>query len=290
MDSTLGEGTRGILNPRRGLQHFELTRFEVDERLKDFVSLLWSVRWDLGSEQHDQEILPFPRVNLSFQHQEARIVGPSAERFVANLTGAGSVLGVRFEPAGFAPFSDRPMSQWLGGHASVAETFGSAGGELVRALDETCGSFARSDLSLERLGTAQRLIETFLLERCASVTESDRETLRRLNALVERAQGDRDLTRAEQLAEIFGCSLRSLQRLFERYVGVSPKWVLCRARAQEAAERVSWGEDVDWVSLALELGYHDQAHFIRDFKAQIGFTPTAYAARCEAATASSRAP
>jgi hypothetical protein len=39
---------------------------------------------------------------------------------------------------------------------------------------------------------------------------------------------------------------------------------------------------VAWAALALELGYHDQAHLIRDFKAQVGFTPAAYAERCAA--------
>lgn len=32
--------------------------------------------------------------------------------------------------------------------------------------------------------------------------------------------------------------------------------------------------------VALELGYHDQAHLIRDFREQIGDTPAAYARRC----------
>jgi len=39
---------------------------------------------------------------------------------------------------------------------------------------------------------------------------------------------------------------------------------------------------MDWAGLAVDLGYHDQAHLIRDFKAQVGFTPAVYAARCAA--------
>jgi AraC-like DNA-binding protein len=36
------------------------------------------------------------------------------------------------------------------------------------------------------------------------------------------------------------------------------------------------GDVVDWSSLALDLGYFDQAHFIRDFKALVGRTPGDY--------------
>ncbi|MGE0327564.1 MAG: DUF6597 domain-containing transcriptional factor [Polyangiaceae bacterium] len=278
----ISDGTHGIMNPGAGLRRFDLQRFEASEELRDFVSRFWVVRWELGEQCHEQEILPFPRVNISFQASEARVVGPSAERFVARLSGSGCVLGVRFEPAGFAVFSDRPMTQWLGAQASVTEVFGAIGEALFQELCADCINFSSAELADERLDRARARVEEFLGQRCVTCPVTERETVRQLNGLIERAQSDRELKRAEQLAELAGCSLRSLQRLFERLVGVSPKWVLCRARAQDAAERVATGQAVDWARLALELGYHDQAHFIRDFKAQIGFTPTAYAARCAA--------
>jgi AraC-like DNA-binding protein len=71
---------------------------------------------------------------------------------------------------------------------------------------------------------------------------------------------------------------------------VSPKWVLQRYRLHEAAERIAEGREAladgeaagrhrwDWAATALELGYVDQAHFIRDFKALIGASPAQYAA------------
>jgi AraC-like DNA-binding protein len=69
-----------------------------------------------------------------------------------------------------------------------------------------------------------------------------------------------------------------------RHVGVGPKWIVRRSRVQDAAERVARGERIDWAATAQELGYHDQAHLIRDFRAQVGFTPAAYARRCAAST------
>jgi AraC-like DNA-binding protein len=67
-----------------------------------------------------------------------------------------------------------------------------------------------------------------------------------------------------------------LQRWFNEYVGVGPKWVINRYRLHEAIERLAGDLPVDWTQLALELGYFDQAHFIRDFKALVGVPPAAY--------------
>jgi AraC-like DNA-binding protein len=58
-------------------------------------------------------------------------------------------------------------------------------------------------------------------------------------------------------------------------VGVTPKWVLQRVRLHEAADRMADGEK-DWPRLATELGYFDQSHFIKAFKAVIGLSPGDY--------------
>ena len=105
-----------------------------------------------------------------------------------------------------------------------------------------------------------------------------------VNRLVALAQEDRDIMQAQDLAHVAGSSVRSLHRLFERYVGVGPKWIVRRSRVQEAAERVARGERVRWAVIARDLGYHDQAHLIRDFRAQVGATPAAYARRCASVT------
>lgn len=39
------------------------------------------------------------------------------------------------------------------------------------------------------------------------------------------------------------------------------------------------GDAVDWAALAQALGYFDQVHFIRDFRALVGCAPGAYARR-----------
>jgi AraC-like DNA-binding protein len=91
-----------------------------------------------------------------------------------------------------------------------------------------------------------------------------------------RAIEDPGLVRVDDLAERRGLGVRSVQRLFARYVGLSPGWVIRRRRLQEVALRATSDEPVDWSSLAVRLGYYDQAHLVRDFTAAVGESPARY--------------
>ena len=120
------------------------------------------------------------------------------------------------------------------------------------------------------IGSAEALLLSVLPERDPLAE--------RAAALVARITDDPGLRRVDQLAASSGMTPRTLQRLFADYVGVSPKWVMRRARLHEAAERADSGEPVDWAALASDLGYADQAHLTRDFTVTIGVPPARYAA------------
>ncbi len=65
---------------------------------------------------------------------------------------------------------------------------------------------------------------------------------------------------------------------------MSPKWVLQRYRLHEALERLAAEGRPDWSRLALDLGYFDHAHFIRDFRAVAGRSPMEYERELTAST------
>jgi transcriptional regulator GlxA family with amidase domain len=85
-------------------------------------------------------------------------------------------------------------------------------------------------------------------------------------------------TRASYVAARFGMSPRTLQRLFIKHVGVTPKHVLQRFRRQRAVDQLSEETGANLARLAAELGYCDQAHLARDFRATLGRSPSAVAA------------
>jgi len=112
---------------------------------------------------------------------------------------------------------------------------------------------------------------------CSVLPEQD-PVAEQVAMLVSRITDDPGLRRVDELSALSGLTARTLQRLFADYVGVSPKWVMRRARLHEAAERADSGEPVDWAALAADLGYADQAHLTRDFTVTIGIPPSRYAA------------
>ena len=94
--------------------------------------------------------------------------------------------------------------------------------------------------------------------------------------LVERILREPEIKTVDDLANRAGMGKRRLQRIFNEYIGASPKWVIQRYRLHELVEKVNSGSQLDWSQVALELGYFDQAHLINDFKSIVGYSPAEY--------------
>lgn len=257
--------SKGILRPAHGIDRFELHRDDPPDSLAPFVDRLWSVRWTLDEgETFEQETLPYPCAHLVYEESQLRVHGPGTRRFKATLRGHGWVAGVKFSPAGFFAFARAPLRSLV---------------DRVALAEELLAKPLRCEPS--ELSSPSRAIVS-LCDALSSLDPAHDPMIARVNELVRVAQEDGTILRVEGLASRAGISARSLHRLFEKYVGVSSKWIVRRARVQGAADRVARGESVDWAAVAAELGYSDQAHLIRDFRAQIGVTPAAYARSCRA--------
>ncbi len=255
---------RGVLRPGLAATRFSLVRGEPSAALAPFVDFYWILRWDLrGEPPHEQTILPHPNVNLAFEASGTGIYGVDRRLFTRSLAGQGRALGVRFRAGCFRPFWQAPISQLTDRVVPAARLFGDRAEKTRQAIMRG----AASD------GEMTALAEALL----GSVLPSRDPVAEQVADMVACITADPALRRVDQLAAASGLTARNLQRLFADYVGVSPKWVMRRARLHEAAERADSGEQVDWAELAASLGYADQAHLTRDFTATIGIPPTRYA-------------
>ncbi|MEU0832428.1 helix-turn-helix domain-containing protein [Streptomyces sp. NPDC005969] len=260
---------RGIVDAPELFSHVHFRRREPAPGLRTQVAFYWLIDWDLP-EPYTSHVVPHPSVNLVFQHHEgtgeaafAEVAGIGLQLFSQKLEGRGRVCGVKFRPGGFRPFApDHPVSRWSGRRLMADEVL-AVHAPVTAVLDP-----AEEDARVAAL-------DAYLL---ALAPEPDPQAERTV-ALVERVRTDRTIRRVDELARAEGLSARSLQRLFATYVGVGPKWVILRYRIHEALERAETDPEVDWATLAAELGYSDQAHLVRDFTTTLGVPPTALARR-----------
>jgi AraC-like DNA-binding protein len=249
----------GIL--RAAAAPFSLTRLRPADDLAVFVERHWIVRWDLPAP-YRQETLPHPCVNMVIEPHRARVYGIETTRSAQVLKGSGWAVGTKFRPGAFRPFIGFDVAELTDRSIDVAEAFGDGSvADAVRATED----------DTERIAA----VEAFLRERLPEPDGNVIAIARMARAMLD----DPTITRVEDLTERFGMSARTLQRLFRRYVGVGPKWVLQRYRLHEAVERIADGEGGDWAALALDLGFFDQAHFTNAFTALVGVSPAEYAAR-----------
>ena len=232
------------------------------DALRAWIEHFWFISWDLGdAPPYAAATLQHPSVHLVFEDDGSRIVGVMTKRFETVLRGRGRVFGVKFRPGGFRPWLGRAVATITDRRIAPVDVFGSAIARLDAAIA------AASD-ELAMIGHAT----SFLLAR----TPSPDANVERVAAIAASIMADRAITRVEHLVAATGLDLRALQRLFREYVGASPKWVINRYRLHEALEQIAAGGAIDWAALALDLGYFDQAHFIRDFRALVGVSPGAY--------------
>lgn len=96
-----------------------------------------------------------------------------------------------------------------------------------------------------------------------------------MSTLVRRIIKTHGMQSIEDLASDAGITRRHLEREFKKIVGLTPKYFSRIIQFNHIFESMQRRDD-SWVDVALNSGYFDQSHFIRNFKAFTGESPTQY--------------
>jgi AraC-like DNA-binding protein len=261
---------KGLLRPHEAARFIDLRRYRETGLLGQYVERYWSVRWDLPEgASYESVVIPHPCVNLSFMPVlGAEVHGPGIAVSRHPLTGGGRVFGVKFRPGGFTAFSGVEAAALADWSAGAAVVFGPEVDEL--------NAIIMNGNDIDAIRVASRFLAGRMPER------PDPRYGRAL-AVVKAMLEDRTITRVDEVAARFAMSPKTLQRLFQDYIGLGPKTLIRRYRIHDAADRLAEDAGADLARLAAELGWSDQAHFTHDFKDLIGFPPSEYAAQCATA-------
>lgn len=255
---------RAVLLPQHIGQKFQLSRYPVGESLAPWAEFHWIVEWDLREdERHFQQVLPYPNANLAFEIGQTAIHGPSRGIFTRELRGRGRLHGLRFKCGGLRPWIDRPMS-------ALRDAVVSATGWISRFPDIT--SLEAQVLNATSHDEATAQVEGLLSERQPSFDP----WVERLDAVIHTIQEDSSITTTCALQDRLELGERAIQRVFSNYVGVTPKWLVQRARIHDALRLLTVEQETPLVHIGARLGFFDQAHFTRCFRQHTGQSPQQY--------------
>lgn len=257
-----GDPIHGILDLDQGLRRFSLERRAPGPVTAPWVEAYWEVTWDLPPGQnYRQTNLSHATVNVVVEPDGWWLYGVPGPTFVRELHGRGRAFGIKFLTGAFFPWWGRPVRPLFDRRVPGTDLWGTEGQVWASAVSAEV-----------RFEDQVSLTEQFLQNRLPA---RPGEGFRCARVLIE----DRSLVKVDDACRRLGHDARSLQRLFSQQVGVGPKEVLRRHRLMEAAERLVKTPELPGADLAASLGYADQAHFIRDFKAVTGVPPEAYRRR-----------
>lgn len=69
-------------------------------------------------------------------------------------------------------------------------------------------------------------------------------------------------------------SYKTLERRFNRYIGLTPKELSRIMRFRKAFDEYTMGNPLDFMQIVVANGYFDQMHLVKDFKHFTGYPPT----------------
>jgi AraC-like DNA-binding protein len=277
---TVAQNSRGILNPGPFEERATLNRYPPGPALAGLIEFFWAVSYQLPEGLvHSQQLITHPCVNLSVAHGqvgedgrprplEATLTGVSRQLYTRRIAGTCWGVAAKSTPGGFGAFVTGSVADLTDRVVPSSQVLALDDAALIAEVDAAGAEPARIAILQARL--------TELIE---AADPSRKRTALEVAEVAALAEQDRSLRKLDDLATASGIGSRTLQRMFTEYAGISPTWVLRRYRLLDAAETVRHGRPVVWAQVAADLGYSDQAHLIRDFRAAVGTTPARYAAQ-----------
>ena len=189
----------------------------------------------------------------------AFITGSHTASYVSNIPADEPVMAVHFRPGGAFPFLPIPLGDIENACIGVDDVWGTEGRDLHERLIETASVQARFGI-----------LEQFLLSRPSRAIGRQPGVAAAIAAI----ENDPSIRMAD-IRDQVGMPAKRLIAMFRAEVGLSPK-AYARVRRLQAALRLLGAGPLSGARVAAEVGYFDQAHFVRDFESFTGMTPTQY--------------
>lgn len=253
--------------PFNSLGHLGFQRFLPHPHLRPWVQCYWIVQRNLMPGENLSETL-YPdggtTLTMDFAKGELPDTRFNAAKISSKLLFSGAIhrLGIRFHPGGAFQLLSVEMS-------ALDQDEYSADSLRLSRIQQLQYQLAETHSIYERL----LLIDHWLLE-LADNAKATKGLVQQLLPKLMCAQ--------EPIAELSAdlpVSQRQLERKFKLEVGFSPAKVKQLNRVKLARALISQHLDQPLITIGIDAGFYDQAHFIHQFQKITGLTPNQYRAK-----------
>ena len=243
--------------------------------LSRIIKNFWMVDSEGATTIKEEKIIPDGYPEMIFHYKETPFIninghwykqgnyllaGQIRNHFYLKNSGAVGTFAIKFQPSALSTLFKINMN----GLTDKVIPFNS---KLVVALSPII-DIAIGNQSFE---TKVDLIEKWFLSFLKDKKFPDSKGEKILKLILEK-HGQIPL---EATSDDLGISTRSLERYFEKHVGVSPKFYTRIVRFSHIFNLMQ-NEDFNWLDISFLAGYYDQSHFINNFKEFTGKNPSSY--------------
>lgn len=181
-------------------------------------------------------------------------------------TGVVNMIAVVFHPFGAKAFFDMPVYELsdliVSGDDLNIASLKELENEILNTIDDN---------------SCIQLIESFLISRLNPFKEYNYKRMVTAVSTINLCNNELSVS---HLAETICLSKKQFQRIFNEYVGATPKEFMRIIRFHKALYTLQNNPTMSFTALAYQCGYYDQAHMTNEFKLFSGYTPSQYLAIC----------
>ena len=258
----------------------KLTNFHIHPQLKGSIERLWVFESNGPTPHSDLRVIvpnglvklviPFQnglkatldgQVRISTTHEITLIGIADIPSVVVDLEEkASGVIGIEFNPAGAYRFFHLSLAEITNKVLPLSDLLGKCARELQERVTNTMG--------VERKVST---VQQFLLEQFCNYSGDEI-----FQFCVRKIIDTRGRIQVSQLEKQTGYSSRWLNMKFHSRIGISPKNLCSIIRFQQIYSDWAKTNFTSFEQTDVYSYYHDQAHFIKDFKRFTGFSPSRF--------------